>query len=125
MIKIPQIFLRILTPFDFSFQFKYFCIKPVNVPANIITEQWPIAYTRISNVAKKSFVDAILNTIPSIGAIYAKVQGPSAVPNMIPRMNAANIPFFLREGIFSLPKNGIGNISIKCNPTRKNITATK
>ena len=36
---------------------------------------------------------ACLMLIASIGAMYANVQGPRAIPKTSPRMNAARAPF--------------------------------
>ena len=66
------------------------------------------------------FVEAILNAIPSIGAIYAKVQGPRAIPNTNPNTKAANKPFFLYVKIGAFKNKG--SKSRRYIPMRINIT---
>ena len=122
--RTPQTLLKIIAPRERSFQFIYRWTTSVNVPANTITEQWPRPYTSNSATPYNKFVCATLNVTPRIGAIYAKVQGPTATPKISPRINAANNPLFL---IFTCPgaDHGIEITSIRYKPTTKNIPATK
>ena len=87
IISTPQIFLSICVPLDATFQYKYFFTISVNVPARTKTPQCPRINARINPIQYNNFVEIEDITIPRIGVIKARAQGPNANPKTKPRIN--------------------------------------
>lgn len=124
MTNTPQVVLTYEAIFEFSVQFRYFWTLLDKVPAPTITEQCPIANAESKITADRKFTEETCNTMPSTGAMYAKVQGPSPMPNNNPNTKEPKYPECLVPRIFA-PSQGSLIIPIRYKPTTMKIIETR
>ena len=124
IISTPQIFLTLLIVPLLSFQLKYLLtISPI-IPANAITKQCPNAKDAKYIIGIYISPEDIVNTTPRIGAMNAKVQGPSPIPKMNPKVIASIIPPLLLGFTLNMLQSNFST-SKKYSPKTKNITITR